>query len=86
MGLALGTSLGIATGFVAALSQRVAAALIPLIVGFNSMPRVAIAPLFIIWLGFGPTSKIGLVTLVVYFAVFFNTFSGMRSVDPVLIE
>ncbi len=83
-GLFIGAALGIATGFIAALSQRVADALIPLIVAFNSMPRVAIAPLFVIWLGFGPSSKIGLVALVVYFAVFFNTFSGMRSVDPVL--
>jgi NitT/TauT family transport system permease protein len=85
-GLVIGAVLGIGTGFVAALSQRVADALIPLIVAFNSMPRVAIAPLFIIWLGFGPASKIGLVALVVYFAVFFNTFSGMRSVDPVLVN
>ncbi len=83
-GLVIGAVLGVATGFVAALSRRVADAIIPLIVAFNSMPRVAIAPLFIIWLGFGPMSKIGLVALVVYFAVFFNTFSGMRSVDPVL--
>lgn len=85
-GLVIGAVLGIGTGFVAALSQRVADALVPLIVAFNSMPRVAIAPLFIIWLGFGPASKIGLVALVVYFAVFFNTFSGMRSVDPVLVN
>jgi NitT/TauT family transport system permease protein len=50
------------------------------------MPRVAIAPLFIIWFGFGPSSKIALAALVVYFAVFFNTFSGMRSVEPVLMN
>ena len=85
-GLIIGAALGVATGFAAALSKRVADAIIPLIVAFNSMPRVAIAPLFVIWLGFGPASKIGLVALVVYFAVFFNTFSGMRSVDPVLIN
>jgi NitT/TauT family transport system permease protein len=85
-GLAIGVSLGIATGFAAALSARVADALQPLIVAFNSMPRVAIAPLFIIWFGFGPSSKIALAALVVYFVVFFNTFSGMRSVDPVLIN
>jgi len=85
-GLALGAILGMGTGFAAALSTRVADALQPLIVAFNSMPRVAIAPLFIIWFGFGPASKIALAALVVYFVVFFNTFSGMRSVDPVLIN
>lgn len=85
-GLALGTVFGVVTGFAAALSRRIADALQPLIVAFNSMPRVAIAPLFIIWFGFGPASKIALAALVVYFIVFFNTFSGMRSVDPVLIN
>ena len=85
-GLVLGAVFGVATGFVAALSTRVADALLPIIVAFNSMPRVAIAPLFIIWFGFGPTSKIALAALVVYFAVFFNTFSGMRSVEPVLMN
>lgn len=86
VGLVIGVILGVATGFAAGLSVRVADALQPLIVAFNSMPRVAIAPLFIIWFGFGPASKIGLAALVVYFVIFFNTFSGMRSVDPVLIN
>jgi NitT/TauT family transport system permease protein len=85
-GLAIGVVLGVATGFAAALSVRVADALQPLIVAFNSMPRVAIAPLFIIWFGFGPASKIALAAMVVYFVIFFNTFSGMRSVDPVLMN
>jgi NitT/TauT family transport system permease protein len=85
-GLALGSIFGIATGCSAAMSGRVADALQPLIVAFNSMPRVAIAPLFIIWFGFGAESKIALAALVVYFVVFFNTFSGMRSVDPVLMN
>jgi sulfonate transport system permease protein len=85
-GLVLGVVFGVATGFGAALSTRVSEALLPIIVAFNSMPRVAIAPLFIIWFGFGPSSKIALAALVVYFAVFFNTFSGMRSVEPVLMN
>ncbi len=85
-GMALGVVFGVATGFAAALSTRVADALLPIIVAFNSMPRVAIAPLFIIWFGFGPPSKIALAALVVYFAIFFNTFSGMRSVEPVLMN
>lgn len=85
-GLALGALLGISTGFLSALSSRVADALEPLIVAMNSMPRVAIAPMFIIWFGFGPASKIALAALVVYFTMFFNTFAGMRSVEPVLLH
>lgn len=85
-GLAIGALLGISTGFMSALSSRVADALEPLIVAMNSMPRVAIAPMFIIWFGFGPASKIALAALVVYFTMFFNTFAGMRSVEPVLLH
>jgi NitT/TauT family transport system permease protein len=85
-GLALGTLLGMALGFLAALSPRLADALQPLLVAFNSMPRIAIAPLFIIWFGFGAESKIALTAMVVFFVTFFNTFAGVRSVDPVLVN
>ena len=85
-GLVIGVIIGVATGFMAALSNRVADALQPFIVAFNSMPRIALAPLFIIWFGFGPASKIALAAMVVFFVMFFNTFSGMRSVDPVLMN
>lgn len=86
LGLAFGTIVGVGVGFIAALSDRVADALQPFIVGFNSMPRVALAPLFIIWFGFGIGSKVSLAALVVFFAMFFNTFHGMRSVDVALIN
>jgi len=85
-GFVAGSVLGIGLGFAAALSPRLADALQPLIVAFDSMPRVAIAPLFIIWLGFGMSSKVMLAMLVVFFPIFFNTFSGMRAVDPVLVS
>ncbi len=85
-GLVFGTILGMAIGFLAAISKRVSDALQPVLVAFNSMPRIAIAPLFIIWFGFGPESKIGLVTLVAFFITFFNTFSGVKSVDPALVN
>lgn len=85
-GLLAGTLLGMSVGFGAALSRRLADALQPLLVALNSMPRVAIAPMFIIWFGFGPESKVALTMAVVFFIVFFNTFSGARSVDPVLVN
>lgn len=85
-GLAIGTLGGMAVGFGAAISVRLSDALQPILVAFNSMPRIAIAPLFIIWLGFGPESKIALAVMVVFFVVFFNTFAGVRSVDPVLVN
>jgi len=85
-GLVIGTLGGMAVGFGAAISVRLSDALQPILVAFNSMPRIAIAPLFIIWLGFGPESKIALAVMVVFFVVFFNTFAGVRSVDPVLVN
>ncbi|MCL5960929.1 MAG: ABC transporter permease [Chloroflexi bacterium] len=86
MGLALGLVLGMAAGLGAAISRRVGDAIEPLLVAFNSMPRIAIAPLFIIWFGFGTESKIALGTMVVFFIIFFNAFAGVRSVDPVLVN
>ncbi len=85
-GLVLGTLLGMLTGFAAALSKRFAEAVEPVIIAFSSMPRVAIAPLFVIWFGFGPSSKIALATMVVYFIVFFSTFAGVRAIDVVLLN
>jgi NitT/TauT family transport system permease protein len=85
-GLAIGTLTGMVFGFLAAISPRISDALQPVLVALHSMPRIAIAPLFIIWFGFGAESKIGLVTLVVFFVTFFNTYSGVESVEPVLIN
>lgn len=85
-GLVLGLVLGMATGLAAAISQRLGDAIEPLLVAFNSMPRIAIAPLFLIWFGFGPESKIALGMLVVFFVIFFNVFTGVRSVEPALVN
>lgn len=86
IGLAIGAVLGMLTGFVAALQPRVSDAIQPILVAFNSMPRIAVAPLFIVWFGYGVSSKVALAALVVYFVVFFNTFSGIRSIDPILLN
>jgi NitT/TauT family transport system permease protein len=85
-GLLLGLVLGMATGLLAAISRRVGDAIEPILVAFNSMPRIAIAPLFLIWFGFGPESKIALGAMVVFFIIFFNVFSGVRSVEPALVN
>jgi NitT/TauT family transport system permease protein len=54
------------------------------VVAFNGIPRIALAPLFIIWFGIGPTSKVILVISVVFFLTFFNTFAGVKGVDAEL--
>lgn len=85
-GLLLGLVLGMATGLLSAISRRVGDAIEPILVAFNSMPRIAIAPLFLIWFGFGVESKIALGAMVVFFIIFFNVFSGVRAVEPALVN
>lgn len=85
-GALIGTSLAIATGFSLSLSPLLAEALMPYISAFYGIPRIALAPLFVIWFGIGITSKIALVAVVVFFLVFFNAFVGARNVDRIYLD
>lgn len=81
VGFVIGAVVGIGFGFALAGRQTLAAVLDPYIVAFNGIPRIALAPLFIIWFGIGPTSKVVLVVIVVFFLTFFSTYSGIKGVD-----
>lgn len=85
-GLVLGIVGGAALGLALAYFPRVAELLEPVLVSFNSLPRIAIAPILLPWLGLGIASKIALALFTVFFVVFFNTFLGVRSVDPELVK
>lgn len=80
-GFLIGAVTGIGCGFLLARRQTLAQVLDPYIVAFNGIPRIALAPLFIIWFGIGPNSKVVLVVIVVFFLTFFNTYSGVKGVD-----
>ena len=54
----------------------------PFILALNGIPRIALAPLFIIWFGIGEPSKIVLAGMLSFFLCFYATLSGLRSVDP----
>jgi NitT/TauT family transport system permease protein len=58
----------------------------PVIMGLYAIPKIAIAPLFILWFGLGIIGKIVFAWVVVFFLVFFNTYAGMRSVSQELID
>jgi NitT/TauT family transport system permease protein len=58
----------------------------PYIVGLQSMPKIAIGPLFVTWFGFGLQSKIYLAALVAFFPIFINTVAGFRSVPNEMNE
>jgi len=56
--------------------------LYPLLVALQSMPRIALTPIIIVWFGFGPESKIVLGAISAFFPVFLNTVHGMATTDP----
>ncbi|HKF99166.1 MAG TPA: ABC transporter permease [Xanthobacteraceae bacterium] len=79
MGFVLGSTLAFALGIAVALSRRVEYFLYPFIVMFQAMPKVALAPLIIIWFGLGLTSKVVSAALVAFFPLMVNTIVGLRS-------
>jgi NitT/TauT family transport system permease protein len=84
-GLFIGAVFGILAGLVLGRSPLLSVILRPIIVAFYSVPLIALAPLFIMFFGLDMLPKIVLVTLVVFFLLFFNTFAGATSVDHDLI-
>ena len=86
LGFLYGLPAGVLVGLWLGRSPTVAALLRPIIVTLNSVPIVALAPLLIMWFGIGLAPKVVLVATVVFFLVFFNTFSGAQAVDRDLIE
>lgn len=81
LGFVIGAVTGIGAGFLLGPRRVIASILDPYIVAFNGIPRIALAPLFIIWFGIGPNSKVVLVVTVVFFLTFFSTYSGVKGVD-----
>lgn len=85
-GLCLGLVGGVVLGFIAALVRPVAELLEPVMAMLNAIPRVILAPLFIIWLGIGLASKVALSFILVVVLTFFAVYNGIRDVDQRLIE
>ena len=58
----------------------------PFLTAFNSMPRIALAPIFILWFGIGMASKVALAFSLGFFIVLMSTIAGIRNIDPVLLR
>lgn len=86
LGLAIGLAVGTVLGFVAALVPLLSELLEPVMILFNAIPRVIVAPLFIAWFGIGIESKIAVAFLLVAVITFFAVYSGIKEVDKRLIE
>jgi NitT/TauT family transport system permease protein len=86
IGYVIAAVIGIAFGFGMASSVRCKQALQPWISGFYATPTIALAPLFILWLGIGIWSKVLVVIFLVLFPVTINTEAGLRTTSERLIE
>jgi NitT/TauT family transport system permease protein len=85
-GLVLGIVVGAVLGVAAALVRLLAELLEPVMTLLNAVPRVILAPLFVIWLGIGLASKIALSFILVAVLIFFTVFTGIRQVDRRMVE
>jgi NitT/TauT family transport system permease protein len=86
IGFPLGAVAGIGLGYGFGRSRVLAEIFEPIIIALNGIPRTALAPLFIVWLGIGLWSKVGVVFLLTFFLNFFNTYTGMRQMDQEYID
>ncbi len=84
-GMILGGAAGAALPFALRLSPRLMTALDPLISAGFGLPKLALAPLFILWFGIGITTKVVFVASIVFFLMFYNGLAGILSVDPRLV-
>ena len=85
LGLLIGGVLGTLAGLGLGVHPKCSAALMPLMTALNGVPKLALGPLFIIWLGLGFRSKVFISALMVFFQFAFNLYAGVRSVDRDLV-
>ena len=85
-GYVIGASAGLVLGFLLARLDLVYRIIEPYVVAFYGIPRIALAPLFILWFGIGITSKIAVAAIMVFFIVLINTIAGIRSAPTQLLQ
>jgi sulfonate transport system permease protein len=85
-GLAIGASLGLVLGLLTGISRKLQLVLDTPLQMLRAVPALALVPLVILWFGLGETAKLFIVAVTVVFPVYLNTFHGVRSVDPQLVE
>jgi NitT/TauT family transport system permease protein len=85
-GFAAATVAGLLIGVALTSSRLVEQAVLPLLVGVNSVPKLAVAPLLTVWLGFGQGPKLVMVFLLCFFPIVLSTMSGLASTSADLVE
>jgi len=84
-GFIAGAALGMVLGLILGRAARISEVINPFITAFYSVPKIALAPLFILWFGIGIDMKIALIATIVFFLVFLNTYTGVRDVSRELV-
>lgn len=86
VGFLIGSGLAFVMAAGAALSPQVRRFVYPYVVAFQVMPRIVVAPILFIWLGFGTSPKVVLTATICFFPVFVNTMTGIASTDKDMLE
>jgi NitT/TauT family transport system permease protein len=86
LGYLLGSFVGIAVGLMLGFFRLAEAVGAPIVYSIYPIPKIALLPLIILWLGIGELPKVLIIALGVFFPVVINTFSGVKNVDPILIK
>jgi NitT/TauT family transport system permease protein len=83
-GFAIGIAVGVLLGIVIGSSRLAYAGLYPLLIGINSVPKAAIVPIFVLWMGIGPAPAIATAFLLSFFPIAVNVAIGLATVEPEL--
>ena len=86
LGYTIGVATGVLAGYALGRAPRAAKILEPYLMAFYGVPKIALAPLFIIWFGIAIWSKVALAGTMVFFLVFYSVYAGIRAVDQDLVN
>jgi len=86
LGFVVGSGIGLAIGIVVSQMPKVEALLEPYVAALQSVPKVAVAPISVVWLGFGIGSKVMIICLLTFFPVLVTSIAGFKAVDPDRID
>ena len=85
-GLAIALVVGVLLALLVVYVEGVKSVIMPFLAAFNSIPKIAIAPLFVIWFGLGLESKILLAFLLALFPIFVNSMTGLGEIEPDILD
>ncbi|MDM0112340.1 ABC transporter permease [Variovorax sp. J22R133] len=86
LGFVIGSGVGLAIGILVSQMPKVEALVEPYVAALQSVPKVAVAPIIVVWLGFGISSKVVIICMLTFFPVLVTSIAGFKAVDPDRID